>query len=135
MFDRPTHVFKEISERHVRQSLIASARLLIAIKTAHTLVWAFFVLCIVAIWIFALRTDYFNAALAIGMVFIEVAVLAFNRWRCPLSPLAARYTEDRRINSDMYLPQWLAGRTMPIFGTLYVAGIVLTCARFVLAGS
>ena len=121
-----------MSERPVRQSLTASARFLIAIKAAHTLVWAFFVACILAIWIFALRGDFFNASASIGIVFVEVAVLAFNKWRCPLSPVAARYTEDRQVNFDIYLPQWLAGRTMPIFGTLYVAGIALTCARFAL---
>jgi len=81
-----------------------SARLAL-VKSVHTIVWAFF---------------------AIAIVLIEVAALACNGWRCPLSPIAARYTDDRRDNFDIYLPGWLAGRTMPIFGTLYVAGILLT---------
>ena len=97
------------------------------IKAAHTLVWAFFVACILAIWNFALQGALAGAMLAIGLVSVEVSVLGFNRWRCPLSPLAARYTEDRRANFDIYLPAWLAGRTMPIFGTLYVGGILMTC--------
>jgi hypothetical protein len=111
----------------------SAAWTLIAIKAAHTIVWTFFVACILAIWTFALRGDLFYAAPAIGLVFVEAVVLAFNKWRCPLSPIVAGYTEDRRRNFDIYLPQWLAGRTMPIFGTLYVAGIALTCARFALA--
>jgi hypothetical protein len=111
----------------------STVRSLIFIKAVHTLVWAFFVACILAIWVFALRADIRNAALSIGIVFVEVVVLALNKWRCPLSPIAARFTEDRRSNFDIYLPAWLAGRTMPIFGTLYVAGIALTCARLALA--
>ena len=102
-----------------------SARLAL-VKSVHTIVWAFFVACIGAIWVFALRGEIVGAGIAIAIVLIEVAALACNGWRCPLSPIAARYTDDRRDNFDIYLPGWLAGRTMPIFGTLYVAGILLT---------
>ncbi len=103
---------------------------LIILKAAHTLIWAFFVACITAIWFFALQGDVPKATLAIGVVMLEVVALALNKWRCPLSPIAARYTDDRRANFDIYLPAWLAGRTMPIFGTLYVAGIILTFATW-----
>lgn len=61
---------------------------LVAVKAIHTLVWAFFVVCILAIWAFAWRADFIKAALATGLVLIEVVVLAINRWRCPLSPIA-----------------------------------------------
>jgi hypothetical protein len=30
--------------------------------------------------------------------------------RCPLTGIAARYTDDRRDNFDIYLPPWLARR-------------------------
>ncbi len=36
--------------------------------------------------------------------------------------LAARYTEDRRGNFDIYLPVWLARQNKTIFGTLFLAG-------------
>ncbi len=99
---------------------------LTAIKAAHTIVWAFFVACIVAVWVFAWQAEYFKAALAIGVVLSEVIVLGFNGLHCPLTPLAARYTDDRRANFDIYLPEWLARNTKVIFGMLYVAGIVAT---------
>ncbi len=102
---------------------------LVAIKALHTIVWAFFVVCILAIWVFAWRAELIEAALSIGVVFIEVVVLAVNHWRCPLSPVAARFTDDRSANFDIYLPRWLAGHTMPIFGALYVAGIAFTLAK------
>lgn len=101
-----------------------------AVKLVHTIVWAFFVSCIFAIWIFAWQADYAYAAFSIAVVFGEVLVLILNGWRCPLSSIATRYTGDRRDNFDIYLPEWLAGRTKAIFGTLYVAGIVFTFARW-----
>ena len=111
----------------------SSPFMLSAIKIAHTIVWVFFVACIAAIWVFALRGKYVNAALSIGMVSIEVVVLALNGRHCPLTPIAARYTDDRRANFDIYLPEWLAERTKTIFGGLYAGGIILTLARWALA--
>ena len=61
---------------------------------------------------------------------VEVGILAFNNWACPLTPLAARYTDDRRPNFDIYLPQWVARYNKEIFGTLFVVGIVLTLIRW-----
>jgi membrane-bound metal-dependent hydrolase YbcI (DUF457 family) len=97
-----------------------------AIKVVHTIVWAFFASCILAIPVFARRGEFRRAAWLIGVVFVEVAVLAVNRMRCPLTPLAARYTADRRDNFDIYLPGWVARHNKLIFGTLYVAGVVYT---------
>lgn len=100
------------------------------VKLAHTVVWAFFAGSIVTIpvlaWLGALRA----AAVAIGVVLVEVLVLVFNRMRCPLTAVAARYTDDRRDNFDIYLPEWLARYNKEVFGTLYVAGILLTAARW-----
>ena len=102
-----------------------------AIKAGHTIVWAFFVACILAVWMFAWEAEYLNAALFIGIVLIEVIVLFLNGLHCPLTPLAARYTDDRRANFDIYLPEWLAKHTKMIFGTLYVAGIALTLVGWI----
>jgi hypothetical protein len=104
-----------------------------AIKIAHTIVWGYFVAFIFAIWVFAWRGRYLYAALSIGMVSIEVVVLVLNGFRCPLTPIATRYTKDRRANFDIYLPEWLALRTKAIFGGLYAGGIILTLTRWVIA--
>ena len=106
-----------------------SGSFLTLIKVAHTIVWVFFAACIAAIWIFAARADYLNAALSIGLVTVEVVVLAFNGWTCPLTAVAARHADDRRANFDIYLPEWLARHNKSIFGTLYLAGIAFTLAR------
>jgi len=49
---------------------------------------------------------------------VEVIILAVNRWRCPLIAVAARYTDDRRENFDIYLPLWLAMHNKTVFGAL-----------------
>jgi hypothetical protein len=44
--------------------------------------------------------------------------------RCPLTPIAAQYTTDRRDNFDIFLPEWLAGHNKTVFGCLYVGGVL-----------
>lgn len=103
----------------------ASGKLL-AIKTFHTLAWAFFAGCIVAIP-FAV---YFNnlriAAVLIALVLVEVMIIALNRGSCPLTAVAARYTSNRADNFDIFLPVWLARYNKAIFGLLFVGALVYT---------
>jgi len=99
-----------------------------SIKVVHTLIWAFFVSCIFAIPVCAWRGQTRDAAVLVGVVFLEVVVLVVNRWRCPLTGIAARYTDDRRDNFDIYLPEWIARHNKTIFGGIYLAGIVMTLA-------
>jgi len=106
---------------------------LVAIKLAHTVVWAFFVGCIVAIPCFTAGAQFVLAALFAAIVAIEVAVLVLNRMRCPMTPVAARYTADRRPNFDIYLPEWLARYNKEIFGTLYAAALVFLVVSWVRA--
>ena len=97
-----------------------------AIKVIHTLVWAVFAGSIVAIPAYAAVGNVAMARGLIGFVFLEVAVLLANRMRCPLTNVAARYTDERQDNFDIYLPLWLARYNKVIFGGLYVVGIVYT---------
>jgi hypothetical protein len=110
-------------------------RRLRAIKLLHTAVWAGFAGCIVAIPVLTLQARFRLAAVLALVVFGEVVVLAVNRWRCPLTPIAARYTTDRRANFDIYLPEWLARYNKEIFGPLYLAGVVFLVVRWVGAGA
>jgi hypothetical protein len=96
------------------------------IKVAHTLAWALFAGCIVALPIVAWHRNLRGALILIVIVALEVFVLLINRLRCPLTALAARYTQDRRDNFDIYLPLWLARYNKHIFGTLYATGILYT---------
>lgn len=101
-----------------------------AINALHTAAWAVFASAIVALPEAAWRDAFHVAAGMIGLVCIELAILAVNRGRCPLTAVAARHTADRRPNFDIYLPVWLARWNTAIFGALLVAGLVLTVVRW-----
>jgi hypothetical protein len=101
-----------------------------AIKLAHTLAWALFAGCILALPFAAYFRNFALAALLIAIVLVEVAILAANQWRCPLTAVAARYTRDRSANFDIYLPQWIARYNKEIFGTLFVAGVLFTLVQW-----
>jgi hypothetical protein len=103
---------------------------LVRIKILHTVIWFFFAGCIVAIPIVGARAHYVWAALLIGFVLVECGVLAANHGRCPLTGMAARHTEQRSPNFDIYLPVWLARYNKAVFGTLFVAGGLFVLARW-----
>jgi len=103
----------------------STLRRLQLVKLAHTAAWAFFVACIAGVPI-AAWAGRFDVALVCGVaVLFEVGILIVNAWSCPLTAVAARYTDDRRANFDIYLPEVVARHNKGIFGTLYVAGIAV----------
>ena len=53
-------------------------------------------------------------------------MLAFNRWACPLTGVAARFTTDRRDNFDIFLPLLLARYNKQVFGSLFVLAVAYT---------
>jgi|SRR6185436_12135369 len=101
-----------------------------AVKLLHTVIWAFFVACILAIPLCTALSRFRLAAIFVGIVALEVAVLLLNGMRCPLTDVASRYTSERQANFDIYLPEWLARNNKAIFGTLYVAAVVFLLVRW-----
>ncbi len=99
------------------------------IKLVHTVIWALFAGAILALPITGIVHRFDWAVALTAVVLGECAVLAFNRGRCPLTDVAARYTHDRADNFDIYLPRWIARYNKAIFGSLFVAGVavVLSC--------
>jgi hypothetical protein len=122
-------------ERQSAKSVEANvnSRALAAIKLVHTAVWAMFAGCIVAIPVLAWQARFVPAAVLACIVLVEVVVLWLNGWRCPLTDLAARHTEDRRANFDIYLPEWLARYNKQIFGPLYGLGLAVLAIRWMAA--
>lgn len=115
---------------HDRLPTKAVPATLVVLKVVHTLVWAVFAACVLAIPVVAWRDEHRAADWLAAVVAGEVAVLALNRWRCPLTAVAARYTDDRRANFDIYLPEWLARHNKLIFGALYLASLVFALVRW-----
>jgi hypothetical protein len=102
---------------------------LTAIKLLHTVIWAFLAASIMVLPVLGVLRRFRWAAILTVIVLLECGVLAANGIRCPLSDLAARYTDERASNFDIYLPNWLASHNKAIFGTLFVVSelIVLWC--------
>ncbi len=103
--------------------------MLTVIKLLHTVIWAFLAASILALPLAGVLRRFRWAAILTVIVLLECAVLAANGGRCPLSDLAARYTDEGASNFDIYLPNWLASHNKTIFGTLFVVNelIVLWC--------
>jgi len=114
----------------VREDRASASHALRAVKVVHTLVWATFAGCIVALPVVAYLKKFQLAALLVAVVFVEIVVLVANHFRCPLTDIAARYTSDRSANFDIYLPLWIARYNKEIFGSLFVAGILFTLFRW-----
>ena len=104
----------------VLQAASAQCYQLVAIKLAHTAVWAFFVACILALPVAAWRRRFRFAAVLTSLVLLECCVLALDHGRCPLTGLAANFTADRSPNFDIYLPAWLAQNNKAVFGSLFL---------------
>jgi hypothetical protein len=105
---------------------------LVTVKVVHTVVWVFFVSCILAVPVSA-GLHHFNASAAFaGLVLLECLVLAVNRCRCPLTDLAARYAPEDSPNFDIYLPKLVAQYNKQIFGTLFVLGGLFALAEWLL---
>lgn len=95
---------------------------LTAIKLLHTAIWCFLAGCIIAIPIAGARHQFGRAGILTGVVLAECAALAINQGRCPLTDLAASFTDHRSENFDIYLPIWLARHNKTIFGVLFILG-------------
>jgi hypothetical protein len=102
---------------------------LTAIKVLHTVIWAFLAASILVLPVAGVLRRFRWAAILSVIVLLECGLLAANGGRCPLTDLAARYTDERASNFDIYLPNWLASHNKTIFGTLFFVNelIVLWC--------
>ncbi|MBX3273136.1 MAG: hypothetical protein KF729_22925 [Sandaracinaceae bacterium] len=106
-----------------------AARALFAVKLVHTLVWAVMAGAILALPLCVLFEADRAALAIILLIAAETAVLLVNGWRCPLTRVAERYTDERAPNFDIFLPRWLAEHNKAVFGSLFVLGLGLYALR------
>ena len=95
------------------------------IKLLHTAIWAFMAAAIIAVPLAACFFMFRLAARLTAVILGECLVLALNGGRCPLTDVAARYTDERADNFDICLPLWLARHNKRIFGFLFVVGEII----------
>jgi len=103
---------------------------LLAIKLIHTLIWVFFVVVIFYVLysgIYDKVTTY--TWIGIGLVLVEGLVLLVFKMFCPLTLVARKYSDSKKDNFDIFLPNWLAKHNKLIFTTIYVLGLLLVLIR------
>ncbi|NTW22374.1 hypothetical protein HGA34_02390 [Candidatus Falkowbacteria bacterium] len=105
------------------------------IKTIHTLIWVIMSGSNFVAFYFAFmgRFDawfYVPAAL----LSVEILVILFNSWKCPVTTIAEKYTSERKANFDIYLPEWLAKYNVRIFSILIIIEIVIVFIKHKIYG-
>jgi len=100
--------------------------MLALVKTIHTIIWAIMIAAILYV-LYAGLIGIFNTALwlSIGLVLFEGVVLLAFGWQCPFTVLAMKYTNNRKDNFDIYLPEWLARHNRLIFSMIFFIGLAL----------
>jgi len=100
------------------------------IKLLHTAIWVMFSACVIYVVIAGIvGISGITVRVAAALILMETGILLFNRWSCPLTGLARRYTDDRRDNFDIFLPEWMARHNKTICGLLFTLGLVLVLLR------
>jgi hypothetical protein len=111
-------------------SLPQSTMKLFLVKVLHTFIWAFFV-SIIGFIVYAGIWNRLSSWvwIAVGLIIAEGIVLLLNKGKCPLTPIAAQFTNNREDNFDIFLPRWLARYNKIIFTVIYFLGVVLVMYR------
>ena len=103
---------------------------LLLLKIIHTVVWAAFVLMLVYILFSGIadRIDWFTYVCMAAVIFEGIVLLIF-RWKCPITVIAWKYSDNHEAGFDIFLPRFLAKHNKTIFLTLYIVGVIIVAAR------
>jgi len=108
----------------------AGNKILVMIKLLHTLIWAIFVYILFYI-LFAVSIGKIDIFLwiSISLICFEGIVLIINKGRCPLTLVAAKYSQNQEDGFDIFLPKWLAIHNKKIFTTLFIIEMGILSSR------
>ncbi len=86
------------------------------IKIIHTAIWFVMAMSVFYIGYSVVRMN-FDTVFVVSMFLIvtEILVIAANSWRCPLTSVARRYSQEDTPNFDIYLPRLIAKFNKEIF--------------------
>jgi hypothetical protein len=68
--------------------------------------------------------------IGITLFSLEIIVLLIFKNNCPLTIVARRYSNSKKANFDIYLPNWLAKNTKLIYTGFLLAFVCLLIYRF-----
>ena|SRR5688572_11630443 len=109
---------------------MSDVRKLIIIKTVHTLIWIFFNL-VIFYFLYAVMADKIDkwVWICLGSILLEGLVLLVFKNICPITIVAKNYTQSRKDNFDIYLPNWLAKYNKQIYSTIVLIAVLILIYR------
>jgi len=106
------------------------AQKLLTIKLIHTAIWAVFVTVIFYVLYAGITGDITKLTwIGIGLIFGEGLVLLVFKMFCPLTLMARKYSDSKRENFDIFLPNWLAKYNKLIFTSIFTFALILVLIR------
>ena len=123
---------KHFINQHSSKPTMTQQAKLFQIKILHTIIWAFFVFIIFYVLYSGISNEItVYTWIAIGLVILEGLVLLIFRMFCPLTVIARKYSDSKKDNFDIFLPNWLAKHNKLIFTTIFLFGLLLVIYRLV----
>jgi hypothetical protein len=100
--------------------------MLTLIRTLHTIIWLVMTLSVFYIG-YSVIMMKFDTFFYISLVLIasEIIVIVINSWKCPLTSIARRHTDDEAPNFDIFLPRFIAEYNKEIFTVILLIILVL----------
>jgi hypothetical protein len=100
------------------------------VKSVHTLIWIVFNVVIFYMLYAVIRNKIdIWVWLGYGLVLLEGMILLAFKFFCPLTLIARKYSDSKKDNFDIYLPNWLAKYTKLIYTSIMVIILILTIYR------
>ena len=98
------------------------------IRTLHTLIWLAMTFSVFYIGYCVIRM-HFDTLFYVSLILItsEIVIILVNSWKCPLTSIARRHTDDEAPNFDIFLPRIIAKYNKEIFTVilLIILGIYI----------
>jgi|SRR5690554_4423990 len=102
------------------------------IKIIHTIIWLFYnvVLFYLLYAVINNKIDIW-VWVCIGLVILEGLILLIFKLFCPITIIARKYSDSRKANFDIYLPNWLAKYNKQIYTSLFMLAIIILVFRLI----
>jgi hypothetical protein len=100
------------------------------VKTIHTIIWVFFnVVIFYLLYAVIVNTIDKWVWICIGLIVLETIILLIFKSVCPVTLIAEKYSDSKKDNFDIYLPNWLARHNKRIYSVIVLAAIVILFYR------
>jgi hypothetical protein len=103
---------------------------LVLVKILHTIIWVFFNVVIFYL-LYAVVIDRIDkwVWICISLIILEVITLIVFKKICPVTLIARKYSDSKKDNFDIYLPNWLAKYNKEFYTVIVLIAIVILFYR------